>query len=278
MVVVATLCVAYCFYIFGSHLARVRSPIRLRSPPRIKLLHNLQAARFSFHTNRTASDQDVVATTRQITNTGATPTYSHQGDMLPLPLPDETSSHLVTDIMSSPAALGISRRPLRKNDNPRQQRSSSWIWAFVHLCAILYFVAGGLVTAFVPVLREWAVVLLFAPVGTVVRWIVSWHLNWYPNMGGQSSPYKLRRVFRIPFGTLLINVVGAAVLAMIDGLNASNGRSIVLVGIGEGLLGCMTTVSTLITELVALPRPSQKYTYFIVSWLSSWLLMFLARL
>ena len=99
--------------------------------------------------------------------------------------------------------------------------------------------------------------LIFAPIGCLVRFYVSMHMN--------------SILVAFPLGTFVVNVSGTAVLGISWDLQhsplGSTGASIgggtigcqVLQGIQDGFCGCLTTVSTWVLELSGLRR---KHAYF----------------
>ena len=96
--------------------------------------------------------------------------------------------------------------------------------------------------------------LVFAPLGCLVRFYASLHLN--------------GRIKAFPLGTFAVNILGTALQAMfIDLQRAPIGDLTgcqVLQGMEDGFCGCMTTVSTWVSELKGL-RLRHAYIYGIVS-------------
>ncbi|KAK3322205.1 CrcB-like protein-domain-containing protein [Apodospora peruviana] len=94
--------------------------------------------------------------------------------------------------------------------------------------------------------------LAFAPVGCLLRFYTSLRLN--------------GRMASFPLGTFVVNVGGTAVLAMAwdiahtPWLGGSGIPCQILQGIEDGFCGCLTTVSTWVSELTALRR-RHAYTY-----------------
>ncbi|KAI0143512.1 CrcB-like protein-domain-containing protein [Xylariaceae sp. FL1272] len=92
--------------------------------------------------------------------------------------------------------------------------------------------------------------LVFAPLGCLLRFYVSAHLN--------------GRVPSFPLGTFAVNMLGTAVLGLAwDLAHVPEGGVIgcqVFQGIEDGFCGCLTTVSTWITELAVLRR-RKSYIY-----------------
>lgn len=86
--------------------------------------------------------------------------------------------------------------------------------------------------------------LAFGPLGTLARFYISMYLN--------------GRIASFPLGTFVVNVFGTAVLGMSwDLAHVPLGGVVgcqVLQGIEDGFCGCLTTVSTWVSELAALRR------------------------
>jgi len=95
--------------------------------------------------------------------------------------------------------------------------------------------------------RRLVYALIFAPVGTFMR-------RW------MSALNRINQKF--PLGTLLVNIIGSAVLVLlflIPGVTAvSNTHCYILAGLMTGFCGCFTTVSTWVVELSFL---NKKYAY-----------------
>jgi len=96
--------------------------------------------------------------------------------------------------------------------------------------------------------------LVFAPLGCLLRFYASLHLN--------------GRIKAFPLGTFVVNVFGTAMEAMfLDLQRVPIGGMIgcqVLQGMADGFCGCLTTVSTWVTELTAL-RLKHAYFYGLAS-------------
>jgi len=94
--------------------------------------------------------------------------------------------------------------------------------------------------------------LVFAPLGCLLRWQLSAHLN--------------SRIPSFPLGTFVANIFGVAVLAMCFDIQQSESDASGMVAIGgqvgcqmlqgveDGFCGCLTTVSTWMLELKTLRR------------------------
>ncbi|KAI9816889.1 MAG: hypothetical protein M1827_001534 [Pycnora praestabilis] len=99
--------------------------------------------------------------------------------------------------------------------------------------------------------------LVFAPIGCLVRFYASLHLN--------------GRIASFPLGTFTVNILGTAILGMCYDLQHAGSGSAsgmigggmvgcqVLQGVQDGFCGCVTTVSTWVTELKGLRR---RHAYF----------------
>lgn len=96
--------------------------------------------------------------------------------------------------------------------------------------------------------------LVFAPLGCLARFYASLYLN--------------GKIASFPLGTFAVNIGGTAILAMAwDIAHVPDGGVIgcqVLQGIEDGLCGCLTTVSTWVSELAALRR-KHAYVYGMTS-------------
>lgn len=96
--------------------------------------------------------------------------------------------------------------------------------------------------------------LVFAPIGCLARFYASLYLN--------------GKIASFPLGTFAVNICGTAILGMAwDIAHVPNGGVIgcqVLQGIEDGLCGCLTTVSTWVSELAALRRRNA-YVYGLAS-------------
>ncbi|KAK8057477.1 hypothetical protein PG996_011414 [Apiospora saccharicola] len=96
--------------------------------------------------------------------------------------------------------------------------------------------------------------LVFAPLGCLGRFYASMYLN--------------GRISSFPLGTFAVNIFGTAVLGMAwDLAHVPSGGVIgcqVLQGIEDGFCGCLTTVSTWVSELTGLRR-RHAYTYGVTS-------------
>ncbi|CAK7265233.1 hypothetical protein SEPCBS57363_001479 [Sporothrix epigloea] len=129
--------------------------------------------------------------------------------------------------------------------------------------AFLSWLAAVLLTVFQPggaLTRHWRgnvlFALVFAPLGCLLRFYIS---------------LKLNSVFAtFPLGTFTVNMLGTAVLGMAWDLQHSSAASSILVscqvlqGIMDGFCGCLTTVSTWMTELSGLRR-RHAYLYGLIS-------------
>ncbi|CAO3590535.1 unnamed protein product [Absidia cylindrospora] len=101
--------------------------------------------------------------------------------------------------------------------------------------------------------RELALTCVFAPVGALLRWYLSF-------FNGIRSD--------IFVGTFAANMLGTLVLAVISllrsGVTMSSLSCSVLGGLADGFCGCLTTISTFVVELSVLPL-RQSYVYGLMS-------------
>ncbi|KAF4553816.1 CrcB-like protein [Elsinoe fawcettii] len=101
--------------------------------------------------------------------------------------------------------------------------------------------------------------LVFAPLGTLLRYYLSLELN--------------PRIKSFPIGTFTVNILGSAILGMAWDLQRVRISGIVggsmvgcqvLQGIEDGFCGCLTTVSTWVAEIQGLKR-AHAYRYALIS-------------
>ncbi|ORX62301.1 hypothetical protein DM01DRAFT_1403974 [Hesseltinella vesiculosa] len=128
---------------------------------------------------------------------------------------------------------------------------------------MLSWVAVILVAALSPNQQELSLACVFAPVGALLRWRLSFY----------NGATKFT-----PLGTFIANIFGTLVLAVLYLLRYSVPVSpiscLVLNALSDGFCGCLTTISTFVVELTIL-RHRQAYAYGIVSVVSGQCLMFL---
>ncbi|MEK3975828.1 fluoride efflux transporter FluC [Psychrobacillus sp. FSL K6-1267] len=70
---------------------------------------------------------------------------------------------------------------------------------------------------------------------------------------------KLKKHTKIPLGTLFVNIIGSFMLGLLCGLHA---EGIYYLMIGIGLLGALTTFSTLNVELIKLQKYRRLYYFY----------------
>jgi CrcB protein len=124
-------------------------------------------------------------------------------------------------------------------------------------------------------IREIWLAVLFAPLGCVARWLLA-KLNY--SLGDE-------RIKWLPIGTLFANYAGAiadyVLAAVVIKVSPSYWGSLVIGAVENGFCGCLTTVSTLIAELMTLadllPFSLRAYTYGLLTFVGSfvWGLVFL---
>ncbi|KAI8645111.1 CrcB-like protein-domain-containing protein [Parasitella parasitica] len=133
-------------------------------------------------------------------------------------------------------------------------------FSFVHLghkdgLTIVFAVLAWLGVVFAAIFssnqRELAFACVFAPVGALARWYLSFHNARTPHF---------------PVGTFAANVFGTLVLAILalvqSGPRTSAIACEVVAGLEDGFCGCLTTISTFVVELTTLPRkPSYIYGF-----------------
>jgi len=101
--------------------------------------------------------------------------------------------------------------------------------------------------------RQYTFPMLFAPVGTFIRWRFS-KIN--------------TKVKSFPIGTFIVNVAGSSILGILYIISQRTSilsiDCAVIAGLMNGFCGCLTTVSTFILEVTILKK-KQGYTYGIGS-------------
>lgn len=97
--------------------------------------------------------------------------------------------------------------------------------------------------------------IVFAPLGCLGRFYASLYLN--------------KKIPSFPLGTFVVNILGTAILGMCWDLQHVPVGGVVgcqvLQGIQDGFCGCLTTVSTWVSELSSLRRRSHAYRYGVAS-------------
>ena len=73
---------------------------------------------------------------------------------------------------------------------------------------------------------------------------------------------KLNNYNQFPFGTLLVNLIGSLLLGLLCGMHV---EGIYYLLIGIGLLGALTTFSTLNVELIKLTENRKTYLLYFIS-------------
>lgn len=137
-------------------------------------------------------------------------------------------------------------------------------WLQFQFCTlfILMWLATILISIYV---AKWrgivSFALIFSPIGVWSRFFLSRFNSRYPSF---------------PLGTFLANMLGTAILALLIVLQYKPNRVLlqcqVMQGIGDGLCGTLTTVSTFIVEIKKLER-KHAYSYAVGSWIIGQLLM-----
>ncbi|KAJ1675729.1 hypothetical protein EV182_000698 [Spiromyces aspiralis] len=145
-------------------------------------------------------------------------------------------------------------------------------WAMV-AAATVGLTAVAVVVGLVPSTRSVGWAILFGPAGAISRWLLSPLNSYVGKSGGLAGT--------LPAGTFAANWVGSSLLAIWWMLQ--NGAVVrppaitcsILSGLADGLCGCLTTVSTFVVELKALPLQNS-YWYFVASMVTAqavWVLM-----
>ncbi|GAN10555.1 chromosome condensation protein [Mucor ambiguus] len=115
--------------------------------------------------------------------------------------------------------------------------------------AIVSWLGVVFAAIFAPYQRDLAFACVFAPVGALTRWYLSFYNGRLPHF---------------PIGTFAANVFGTIVLAILavaqSGPRLTSIACDVIAGLADGYCGCLTTISTFMVELTTLPRkPSYIY-------------------
>ncbi|KAJ1947172.1 hypothetical protein GGF37_000627 [Kickxella alabastrina] len=121
------------------------------------------------------------------------------------------------------------------------------------VAGIIGIAAATIVISLAPNTRSVSIALLFGPIGTFLRWKLSL-LNAHHRRLDRVLPKAIVSL-RLPLGTLIVNVGGTIVLAVIyifqTGVvvRPSFASCYVLAAMAGGFCGCLTTVSTFVVEL-----------------------------
>ncbi|RIA97122.1 CrcB-like protein [Glomus cerebriforme] len=95
--------------------------------------------------------------------------------------------------------------------------------------------------------------IVYAPLGTIIRWQLS-------RFNTLKDPF--------PWGTFTANLSGSIIIGILfflsNGVISSKISCEIVKGLTDGFCGCLTTVSTFATEIIALPR-KHAYKYAFVS-------------
>ncbi|ORZ12842.1 CrcB-like protein-domain-containing protein [Absidia repens] len=130
----------------------------------------------------------------------------------------------------------------------------SWVDRIIVVFGILSWIGVIIAAVLAPAdQRELALTCVFAPVGALLRWYLSF-------FNGIRSD--------IFVGTFAANMLGTLVLAVISllrsGVTMSSVSCSVLGALADGFCGCLTTISTFVVELSVLPL-RQSYIYALTS-------------
>ncbi|KAI9017957.1 CrcB-like protein-domain-containing protein [Phycomyces nitens] len=111
--------------------------------------------------------------------------------------------------------------------------------------------------------KELALACVFAPVGALLRWYLSF--------------YNIYRAQRFPLGTFIANIFGTGVLAALalslSGPQISSMSCAVVQALADGFCGCLTTISTFMVELNTLSM-RRSYVYGMTTIVIAQCLMF----
>ncbi|KAJ1726739.1 hypothetical protein LPJ61_004991 [Coemansia biformis] len=133
---------------------------------------------------------------------------------------------------------------------------------------VVAIIAASVVVGVASSTRSVSIALLFGCVGTLARWRLA-SLNATP--GHEQRGKGLSRLTAdLPLGTLIANVAGSAVLAIVYVLQTgavvrpSAASCYVLKALADGFCGCLTTISTFVVEVTVL-RPRKAALYAAIS-------------
>jgi len=125
-------------------------------------------------------------------------------------------------------------------------------------------------------------VILVAPLGALIRWTLSRWYNPPPNPVVHSPRQRRRRLSWMPWGTFIANMTGCFVSILCTGLldryrteldrKTNQWPRVILIAIRVGFAGSLTTVSTMIKEIVSMqekiPGTAKSTIYGIVTCLT----------
>lgn len=146
---------------------------------------------------------------------------------------------------------GFSTKYLSKNDY------------FIIVFGILSWLGVIFAAIFAKDQRDLAFACVFAPVGALTRWYLSFYNGRLP---------------RFPIGTFIANIFGTVVLAALSivqsGVYITPIACYVIDGLASGYCGCLTTISTFMVELTSLER-KHSYLYGLITIVVSQCFMFI---
>lgn len=150
-----------------------------------------------------------------------------------------------------------------------------WVDAACVVLGVAFWVGAALLCALYAHFRHVTYALVLSPPGALLRWQLT-KLN-TPRV--PDAPGALRKVRRWPWGTVLANMLSIVVYCAAEsgqfagyavGLASRGAYSIdacnALRGLQDGFCGTLSTISTLIAELVALKPPRNAFALALFSW------------
>ncbi|CAG8644456.1 14812_t:CDS:2, partial [Cetraspora pellucida] len=153
---------------------------------------------------------------------------------------------------------GIVHKVIIRPSNIREFARLDWV------CIVSGCVSWLLIIALaisIQVQRRVLYAAVFAPIGTLIRWQLS-----------RFNSFKSS----FPIGTFTANISGSAILGVLfllcNGIVYSGISCEILIGLSDGLCGCLTTISTFTAEIVSLPR-RHAYRYALISIVTSQIMM-----
>ncbi|WFC97032.1 hypothetical protein MBRA1_003699 [Malassezia brasiliensis] len=165
--------------------------------------------------------------------------------------------------------------PADARSAPAARRARPWVDAACVALGVAFWVGAALLCALYARFRHVTYALVLSPPGALLRWQLA-KLN-APRV--PDGPGVLRHLQRWPWGTVLANVLSIVVYCAAEtaqfagyavGPTSRGAHSIdacnALRGLQDGFCGTLSTISTLIAELVALRPPRNAFALALFSW------------